>query len=311
MLHGILLCDKPTGMTSHRLVDIVRKQLNQREVGHAGTLDPLATGLMLILLGEATKLSDYVLNDDKAYQVKVRFGLETDSWDADGETVFEEPFVIDESILKTQLSSVSGELKLSVPHFSAVKMDGQKMYQRARKKEVFETPVRPMNFWNVESQVESSSEASFQFQCSKGSFVRSWAMEIAKKLGTKGTVVQLRRTQSGPFSVQRAMGHEQLIQINNDELLTSEAFQPMDFCLADWPAIRVKGRDKKLLMNGQVPHEVSRRLVFEQKAANRLNESQNYRVLDGHKSALLALMEISPFRPIRIKRVFKHLDAPT
>lgn len=312
MLNGILLCDKPTGITSHALVSKVRRQLKQKQVGHAGTLDPLATGLMLVLLGEATKLSDYVLNDSKSYEVEVTFGLETDAWDTDGEVLKQEDFELDKSELQKALSKMEGTLNLPVPHFSAVKRDGKKLYESARKKEKVELPVRPMRFWGVEAQYLGPQKAKFQFSCSKGSFVRSWAMEMARQLGTVGTVSQLRRTRSGDYLVSPSLKLDQIEELTADSDLTGcEAFIPLSKCLSHWPAVRVRGKNKRLLENGQVPFELSRHLMPEQKQANKEEKSRFYRVFSGEDHQLLALMEMRPFRALKIKRVFKHLDAPT
>lgn len=311
MIHGLLLSDKPSGMTSHDLVGKVRRQLQQKEVGHAGTLDPLATGLMVMLLGEATKISDYVLNDSKSYEVSVRLGLETDSWDIDGQVLHSAPVIADEDTVRQKLPHLEGALELQVPAFSAVKRGGKKLYELAREKKEFEAPRRQMEFWDVQLISVSESDVSCNLSCSKGSFIRSWAMELGRKLDTVGTVSQLRRTRSGPFDLQNAVGLEQFTSMAVEEIQSSAAFVPLAACLPDWPALRVAGKERRLIENGQVPFDMGRRLIVLQKAANSQRKAFGLRILDGVTEDLLALVEIAPNRAARVKRVFKHLAAAT
>lgn len=309
MIHGLLLSDKPTAMTSHDLVDRVRRRIGQREVGHAGTLDPLATGLMVLLLGEATKLSDYVLNDHKSYEVKVRLGLETDSWDIDGEVVNSSPIQANTEQVREKLPSLEGELELPVPMFSAVKRGGKKLYELAREKQEVELPLRKMEFWDVKLLSVSESDVLCSLSCTKGSFIRSWAMELGRRLNTTGTVGQLRRVQSGPFNLRSALTLEQIQQLDLQKMQGHPAFIPFGECLPDWPAVRVAGKERRLIENGQVPFDLARRLIVLQKAANAKKASIGLRILEGASNELLALVEIAPNRPARVKRVFKHLAA--
>lgn len=211
MFEGLVLVDKPKGITSHDVVGKIRKALNTKRVGHAGTLDPLATGLLIVLVGRATRLSDYLLTQSKSYRVTVELGRETDTLDADGKTtkVFSGPLPSEEEIVETVIST-RGLLELPIPQYSAVKVDGKKLYEYARKGESIGTIYREMLFESVDLQSVSASSFVADIKCSKGSFIRAWAAEVGRRLGCGGVVCELRRLSSGLYSVDEAVALEDL-----------------------------------------------------------------------------------------------------
>ena len=197
-IHGVLLVDKPTGMTSHDVVREVRKKLQMKTVGHAGTLDPLATGLLVILLGEATHLSDDLLNNDKNYHVRVKWGVETDTWDVKGRVLKEDLSPIDGQQVALEAQKLVGNLELPVPIYSAVKLKGKKLYEYAREGQNINLPKREMNFYNLVVDRVGEGFIDVEMSCRKGSFIRSWAHQLGVHLGVGACVERLRRMASTP-----------------------------------------------------------------------------------------------------------------
>ena len=162
------------GLSSHDVVSQIRKIFQTKEVGHSGTLDPMATGLMVLLLGEATKLSNYITDGDKAYEVSVRMGIETDTLDTTGTVIQEKPVLKSQAEIQNTAMNLVGEFQLPIPMYSAKKIDGKKMYEYARENQVIEIPQKKMTFWDV--QKKSETDIEFSIQCSKGSFIRSFSV---------------------------------------------------------------------------------------------------------------------------------------
>jgi tRNA pseudouridine55 synthase len=255
--HGLLLVDKATGCSSHDVVARARRIMGTRAVGHAGTLDPIASGLLILLVGEATKLSNYILNGDKGYEVKVRLGVETDTLDREGHIIREsEVNVSDEEITKTVLS-LTGSLTLLVPKFSAVKVEGKTLYKEARQGNEVVQPEREMKFYDVEVLEIARPYVRVGLKCSKGSYIRAWTQELGQKLGCGASVDQLRRTLSSPYLIERASTLEQL---ESQPWQTLKGAVPMANTLENWPTIYVEGKDQTLLKNGQLSHGLKGRL---------------------------------------------------
>jgi tRNA pseudouridine55 synthase len=215
---GILLIDKPTGLTSHNVVDIVRKKLQVKKVGHTGTLDPLATGLLIILVGrQYTKRQDEFLKQDKQYQVTVKLGEETDTYDSDGEVVKKTPLVslkkITQQDIISALKNFQGEIQQTVPPFSAVKVKGKKLYQLARQKiTITKLPVRTITIKNIKTLSFNAKtfELELLVDCSSGTYIRSLAHDLGKLLGVGAHVTQLRRTKIGKLNVEKTTKLHQL-----------------------------------------------------------------------------------------------------
>ncbi|MCZ6673904.1 MAG: tRNA pseudouridine(55) synthase TruB [Verrucomicrobia bacterium] len=204
---GVLLIDKPTGITSHDVVDRVRRKLKMKRVGHAGTLDPLATGLLIILVGKATKLSSRLMSLDKEYEGTFELGKVSDSHDIDGEIleIHEVPESITEELIVEQMNIFIGDQYQTPPMFSAVKVNGVPLYKHARKgKEVHREPrfIRlskyTLNSWERPS-------GKFYVYCTKGTYIRSLVHDLGKNLGCGGILTQLRRTASNNLNIKDAV----------------------------------------------------------------------------------------------------------
>lgn len=261
MMNGLLLIDKSSKMTSHDVVACVRRMTKQKTVGHAGTLDPLATGLMVVLMGEATKLSNYILNGDKSYVVQARLGVKTDTGDKDGAVIFtDEKQVPGVEVLQQAIHSLVGTFQWAVPMYSAVKQNGDKLYDLAREGKVFTPPTKPMTFYKADFLQVEGSLVKVALRCSKGSFVRTWVEKLGEALGTVASVETLRRVESDPYSIEKAVT---LRGAEGQDLLASTSWIPIENSLPLWPQMRVEGHDEKLIKNGQIPHSLKRILEIE------------------------------------------------
>lgn len=194
-MDGIIVVNKPSGSTSHDIVSKIRKKLNIKKVGHTGTLDPLATGVLPILLGNGTKLSKYLINHDKEYIATIKLGVKTDTADIEG-TVIEEkkaPLFTEKQIMNA-LESLKGKQKQIPPMYSAIKINGKKLYEYARSGESVEVKPRDIEIYNIVLIKYKDNRIQFKVACSKGTYIRSVCEEIAQKLNTVGTMSALERT---------------------------------------------------------------------------------------------------------------------
>lgn len=200
----MLLVDKPGGMTSHDVVQRVRRIFGQREVGHTGTLDPMATGLMVLTLGRATRLGRFLEAADKDYDGTVVLGRATTTYDAEGETTEEAPYDVTEAQLDEAIASLTGTIDQQVPAFSAVKVDGVRLHERARKNEEVERPTRTVTIASLEATRVALPEIDVRCSVSKGTYIRTLAVQLGEKLGTVAHLSALRRTRVGPHRVDDA-----------------------------------------------------------------------------------------------------------
>jgi len=218
-LHGALLIDKPAGPTSHDIVDIIRGQFGLQKVGHCGTLDPAATGLLIMLLGRATKLSMKLTADHKVYEGSIEFGKTTDSYDAQGDiTATAAVPTLDCKALNTAAQSFRGDIKQKPPMVSAVKKDGVPLYKLARKGKTIEREAKPVHIFSFEFNQYTASVGIFRVHCSKGTYVRSLAHDLGQQLGCGAHLRTLHRTDSGKFDVANAIRLEDLIKLPEAEL---------------------------------------------------------------------------------------------
>jgi tRNA pseudouridine55 synthase len=209
-LSGIFLIDKPTDITSHDVVDVLRKRLDCPKIGHTGTLDPMATGLMILLIGSATKCQSKLQNCSKVYNGNILLGVETDSWDSDGKVVKERPVSdINFTKIKNIISFFSGKVIQQVPPFSAVRYKGTHLYKLARKRLTVPVIKREVNI-NWKSYVYKAPEIHFEIECSGGTYVRSVAFEIGKMLGCGGCLKKLRRLKISNWNVKDAVPMEKV-----------------------------------------------------------------------------------------------------
>lgn len=236
MTDGILVVDKPNGPTSHDIVLFVRRKFGIKKVGHAGTLDPMATGVLVLLIGKATKLSGRLVLDEKEYEGTLRLGVRTDTGDAEGRVVSEKKitssgtglFFYEESSMQMRPVPVSaiedifgsfrGAIEQTPPMVSAVKYNGTKLYELARRGiEVERRPRRVMIYGICVKKIDLP-DISFSVRCSKGTYIRSLASDIADKIGCGGHLVSLRRIKSGRFGIKDSITFEELKRLDNNTL---------------------------------------------------------------------------------------------
>lgn len=211
ILSGLLNIDKPKGITSHDVVARIRKLAGQRRVGHAGTLDPLATGVLLVCLGQATRLIEYLVSGQKQYRATFCFGLTTDTLDAEGRVLAEKDFSgLTEPHLRYILPAFVGHLDQIPPLFSAIKKDGQPLYKRARAGQPIKVEPRPVIIHALEWVLWQPPYLTLDITCSPGTYIRSLARDVGEAAGTGAHLAALTRTASGPWRLSEAVSLEQL-----------------------------------------------------------------------------------------------------
>jgi len=216
---GILLVDKPADWTSHDAVNLIKRRFNVDKVGHCGTLDPAATGLLIIVLGKATKLSQKLSGEDKVYEATLQLGLETDSQDITGSIINEKKWQhINEEDVINALNSFLGKQKQIPPMVSAKKINGTRLYKLARSgKEVDREPV-DIEIFSIEINKIALPYVSFTVKCSKGTYIRTLCHDLGKKLDSAGTLYSLRRIKSGIFDVNNSVTIEKIKEWEQDNL---------------------------------------------------------------------------------------------
>lgn len=241
-LFGFLNIYKPVGMTSHDVVSVLRRVTKIKQIGHTGTLDPFAEGVLPICIGKATRLIEY-LQDDKEYLATVQFGAATNTFDLDGEKVFTSDKKVSRDDIKEGLKSFEGEIFQLPPIFSAIKVKGKKLYEYARKGEEVEIQPRKVVIENIELKNfdEEFQQAQILLKCSKGTYIRSIANDLGKNLGCGGYLIKLIRTQAGKFRVENSV---QLDRID----VESNLINPFD--ILNLPKIAVDNDDLARIKNG-------------------------------------------------------------
>ncbi len=238
-ISGVLVVDKPVGMTSHDVVQIIRNGTGLRRAGHTGTLDPRASGVLVILVGPAVRLSEYVSASDKRYQAIIRLGGSTDTFDAEGKvTRSDSPVNVTEAQFEEVLKTFIGEIEQTPPPYSAVKVQGRKAYEMARKGEEVDLTPRTITVHHLEVLEWAPPEVVIDVHCSSGTYVRSLANDLGIKLGCGAYLVGLRRTKSGRFSLRDATPLRKL-----QEAFTAGNWYtyliPAAEALGDWPAVEL------------------------------------------------------------------------
>ncbi len=205
-VHGFFNIDKPKGLTSHDVVDEVRHIVRQRRVGHAGTLDPLATGVLVVAIGQATRLLEFMTGHDKEYRFTVRLGEETDTLDAEGRVIATAPVPsLDVETIRQTLNQFIGDIEQIPPLYAAIRHRGKRLYEWARAGVSVTPQPRRIHIARLELEAWNPPDLTLYVVCSAGTYVRALARDIAHALGTRGHVVALRRTASGPFRVEDAV----------------------------------------------------------------------------------------------------------
>jgi tRNA pseudouridine55 synthase len=255
MLHGWIILDKPIGLGSTQAVSAVKRALREAgepktKVGHGGTLDPLASGVLAIALGEATKVAGRMLDATKAYDFTIRFGEETNTLDAEGEVIAASGVRPTLADVEAVLPRFTGEIEQVPPAYSALKVEGKAAYARARAGEEVGLKPRTVTIRDLRVQEMGGSEVTLSATVSKGTYIRSLARDIAHALGTVGHVSYLRRTRAGPFAFKSAISLDFLNELAKARDLT-RAVLPLEAALDDIPALPVTPDQAKLLRHGQ------------------------------------------------------------
>ncbi len=218
-INGVLLVDKESGMTSHDVVAIARRSLGIKKIGHCGTLDPLATGLLILVIGRGTKVQDLLMSEDKEYEGTMTLGVTTDSQDADGEIVDELPVKnLDSSEIEAAFNKFHGDFYQTPPMVSAIKKEGVPLYKLARKGKTVEREPRFVHVYTHKVLATRLPEIDFRVKCSKGFYVRTYVHDIGQELGCGAHLKMLRRTKSGNFALDRAVTVADLKSLPRDDL---------------------------------------------------------------------------------------------
>jgi len=251
---GVLNIYKEKGYTSHDVVAIIRKIVKTKKVGHTGTLDPDATGVLPICLGRATKLAEYLASADKTYIAEVILGVETNTGDISGDVIVKKPVIFDQDAIVNAVNSFSfnarGEYMQIPPMYSAIKIGGRKLYELARKGEIIDRPARPVIIHKIHVQSFAPEKNAFtiEVECSKGTYIRSLAADIGHMLGCGGTMGELVRTRSGVFSIDNAIKLDMLKEIAQNGQL-EKSILSVD-ALLPYPKVYVTGHELTLAANG-------------------------------------------------------------
>ena len=252
-VHGWLVLDKPVGVTSTTAVAILKRLTRAKKVGHAGTLDPLASGLLPIAFGEATKTVSYVMDGEKAYRFKVRWGVETDTDDAEGKPVAETAARPTRGEIEAALPAFTGIIEQTPPKFSAIKVEGERAYDLARAGEDVSLAARPVEIHSLRLIGQPDTDhAVFEAECGKGTYVRAIARDLGRALGCLGHVCELRRTRVGSFSENAAIALddvEKLAESSPDTLIG--ALLPVASSLSMMPSVSVGPDDAQRIRMGQ------------------------------------------------------------
>jgi len=291
-MNGFLLIDKPSGITSAECVSRIKKILNEKKVGHCGTLDPLATGMLPICVGEATKFSSYVSNQSKGYLVKVLFGVETDTGDITGKELSTSKINFSLEELKAVLDGLSGELEQIPPMYSALKQKGKPLYYWARKGVSLKREPRFIQIEKIKlKSLMVSEKIELEIFCSKGTYIRSLIQSIGKQLNTPATVLELRRTHIG------CLNEEHLTQVTTcDKDKCLERILDIGKVLRNLPKVVLNKNETKKIINGQQVDYNARR---EKEGIVRLYEKEGSFIGIG---SVDSSMKVSPKRLINTQK---------
>lgn len=260
---GILLLDKPRGLTSNAALGRAKRILGIKKAGHTGTLDPMATGLLVLCFGEATKVSGFLLDADKAYRAEATLGVTTDSEDAEGQILEERPVPdLEKAALETVLDRFRGPIDQVPPMHSALKHQGKRLYELARQGETVERPPRQVTIHSLELLDWTTPKLSLNVRCSKGTYIRSLVRDIGEVIGCGAHLSALRRTESAPFNLDNAITLETLDSMSTDE--ARALLLPSDQALLHLPEVHLDPIQSNRLNQGQKlagVHEVTPGLV--------------------------------------------------
>ena len=248
MISGILNVNKEVGISSNKCVSLVKKALNTRKVGHTGTLDLEAYGVLPIVIGKATRVSDYLMYDKKEYITEAVFGKRTDTLDYSGEVLDTSDIVFDKDQLLEVMEGFKGEITQIPPMYSAIKVNGQKLYDLARNGVEIERKVRKVNIYEFELLEYEFPKAKFKITCSKGTYIRTLIDDLGDKLGSFAYVDSLCRSKVGDFFIENSVKSQDLLSMDKDQLLSK--LKPVDFALSSYKKVTLPNTYYKQAING-------------------------------------------------------------
>ena len=278
---GILNIDKPAGITSYDVVDVIKKLFIGSKVGHTGTLDPVATGVLPILIGDATKLSDNLTAENKAYRVKMLLGVETNTYDITGKIVYASVVNKDEIYIRERIKRFIGVQEQTPPQYSAIKVEGKRAYQYAREGKEVELKPRTIEIYDINNIAVDlrKREVSFDVYCTKGTYVRSLVNDIGKKLGCGATMVELIRLKNGNFDIKDSIPLYEFLKLNFEEM--KKKIISIDDYYTDLKRINMDEREYTKFVNGvKLEYNEQDKLV-------KVYENNKYRGLGQIKDGIL------------------------
>ena len=250
-MERVILLDKPQGPTSHDMVDALRAALGTRRVGHTGTLDPMATGLLVFLTGRATRLAELFRGHEKLYRGRISFGAATDTDDAEGKVISRsKDFILESAAMESALAELASRTEQRAPAFSAVKVDGVPLYKQARKGQDVETPIRPVSIKRLDLLELNEQDVEIEVLCSAGTYVRGLARDLGEILGIPAHLSELRRLASGPFKIEDAVDLAEI-----QEGPAAEQGLSVDKALGHLPVALIQEDYLPRLLHGTQPEE--------------------------------------------------------
>ena len=246
MANGILIVDKPAGWTSQDVAAKLRGVFHERRIGHSGTLDPMATGVLVLFVGRATRAVEFAESDSKEYLAGLRLGLVTNTQDTSGETLETHPVAVTREELDAALDAFRGDISQIPPMYSAIKIGGKKLYELARKGQEVERKPRNITIFELAVEDGHDSDWNLRVHCSKGTYVRTLCHDVGQRLGCGGCMSSLRRTRAGRFTLEQAVTMEQILEFAKEHD-PAELLLPVDALFAQHPALIVTlGQTEKL-----------------------------------------------------------------
>jgi tRNA pseudouridine55 synthase len=260
-ISGVLIINKHAGVTSHRIISSVRKLFDTSRVGHTGTLDPMATGVLPVLLGRAAKASDYLMMHDKEYICEMKLGLTTDTEDVTGEILSQSDAIPDEETVLAACASFVGKIEQIPPMYSAVKVDGRKLVDIAREGGEVERKPRPVEIYEIDVHKVADDVYSMRVACSKGTYIRTLCSDIGKKLGCGAAMQSLIRTKTGQFTLADCVTVGELDNMTFEERL--QLPKPVESLFRDLPSLSVPDYYAKLLRGGAPLYQKKLKCAFD------------------------------------------------
>ena len=315
-MNGVIIINKPQKFTSFDVVAVIRKLTGQRKIGHTGTLDPNATGVLPILLGNATKAQDIVPNHDKSYTAKFRLGMTTDTLDIWGAVTSQSDKTATEADVLSALENFRGEIEQLPPMYSAIKVNGQRLYDLARQGKEVERKPRKVTVYRLELKDfdEESQSGTLNISCSKGTYIRTLCNDVGEVLGVGGCMESLLRTKVSRFELKDSMKLADIEKAKN-EGRTEEIILPLDEVFVEYPKIIVTGRQAQLAYNGNpFPKESAKNLILpgkdggEDDLSDIFSRYKKYRVYD-EQGRFIAIYSYQKQRQLfRIEKMFFDPD---